>query len=62
MNFLILDSTGMAGHLITTYLRERGHKVCGLSRRKISPHVDIVLDVTHFEELPSLFAPGILTA
>lgn len=58
MNFLILDSTGMAGHLITTYLRERGHKVCGLSRRKISPHVDIVLDVTHFEELAELIRAG----
>ena len=58
MNFLILDSTGMAGHLITTYLRERGHKVCGLSRRKISPHVDIVLEVTHFEELAELIRAG----
>lgn len=58
MNFLILDSTGMAGHLITTYLRERGHKVCGLSRRKISPHVDIVLDVTHFEERAELIRAG----
>ena len=58
MKFLILGSTGMAGHLITTYLRERGHEVCVLSRRKISPHVDIILDVTHFEELDKVIHGG----
>lgn len=54
MKFLILGSTGMAGHLITTYLRERGHEVYGLSRRKIFPHVDIVLDVTRQKELAEI--------
>lgn len=54
MKFLILGSTGMAGHLITTYLRERGHEVYGLSRRKIFPHVDIVLDVTNRTELAKI--------
>lgn len=44
--------------MITTYLRERGHTVCGLSRRKIAPHVDIVLDVTHFEELAEFIRNG----
>ena len=58
MKFLILGSTGMAGHLITTYLREGGHKVCGLSRRKIAPHVNIVLDVNHFEELAKIICGG----
>ena len=58
MKFLILGSTGMAGHLITTYLREGGHEVYGLSRRKISPHVDIILDVTHFEELAKIIRGG----
>ena len=58
MKFLILGSTGMAGHLITTYLREGRHEVCGLSRRKIAPHVDIVLDVNHFEELAKIIRDG----
>ena len=44
----------MAGHLITNYLRERGHEVYGLSRRKIFPHVDIVLDVTNWTELAKI--------
>ena len=55
---MILGSTGMAGHLITTYLRERGHEVCGLSRRKIFPHVDIILDVTNFAELGKIIRGG----
>lgn len=58
MKFLILGSTGMAGHLITTYLREGGHEVCGLSRRKIFPHVDITLDVTHCDELAEIIRGG----
>ena len=58
MKFLILGSTGMAGHLITNYLRERGHKVSGLARRKISPHVDIILDVTRQRELAEIIRGG----
>ncbi len=58
MKFLILGSTGMAGHLITTYLRESGHEVYGMSRRKIASQVDIVLDVTHFEELAKIIRDG----
>ena len=55
---MILGSTGMAGHLITNYLRERGHEVCGLARRKIFPHVDIVLDVTNRTELAKIIRGG----
>jgi len=58
VKFLILGSTGMAGHLITTYLRECGHEVYGLSRRKIFPHVDIVLDVTRQKELAEIIFGG----
>ena len=58
MKFLILGSTGMAGHLITAYLRERGHEVSGLARRKISPHVDIILDVTRQRELAEIIRGG----
>ena len=51
----------MAGHLITTYLRERGHEVYGLSRRKIFPHVDIILDVTNRTELAKIIRGGNFT-
>ena len=58
MKFLILGSTGMAGHIITDYLREKGHEVFGLSRRKISPHVDIVLDVLQKKQLAEIIREG----
>lgn len=58
MKFLILGSTGMAGHLITTYLREREHEVYGLSRRKIFSHVDIVLDVRCQKKLAEIIRGG----
>lgn len=34
MRFLILGATGMAGHLIALYLRERGHEVIGSYRQE----------------------------
>lgn len=36
MRFFILGATGMAGHLISLYLKERGHTVVGFSRRGVS--------------------------
>lgn len=36
MRFLVLGATGMAGHLISLYLKERGHTVVGFSRRGVS--------------------------
>ncbi len=35
MKFLILGVSGMAGHIIATYLKERKHEVVGYSRRKV---------------------------
>lgn len=35
MRFLILGASGMAGHLISIYLQERGHDVTGFARRKL---------------------------
>ncbi len=35
MNFLVLGVTGMAGHAIAIYLKERGHSVTGFARRKV---------------------------
>lgn len=39
MRFLVLGASGMAGHTIALYLRERGHGVVGLSRREV-PFLD----------------------
>lgn len=41
MNFLVLGCNGMAGHLISLYLKEQGHRVLGFARSK-SPYVDSV--------------------
>lgn len=35
MNFLVLGASGMAGHMICMYLKERGHTVTGFCRRTI---------------------------
>lgn len=34
MRFLVLGATGMAGHMVSIYLSERGHEVWGFSRCK----------------------------
>ena len=41
MNFLVLGCNGMAGHTISLYLKEQGHKVFGFDRAK-SVYVDSV--------------------
>ena len=35
MRFLVLGASGMAGHTIALYLKERGHTVVGFSRRPV---------------------------
>lgn len=39
MRFFVLGASGMAGHLISLYLKERGHFVVGFSRRGV-PFLD----------------------
>ena len=36
MRFFVLGASGMAGHTISIYLREQGHRVAGFSRRPVS--------------------------
>lgn len=36
MRFLVLGASGMAGHTISLYLKERGHEVTGFSRRPVA--------------------------
>ncbi|MDN0069454.1 SDR family oxidoreductase [Collinsella ihumii] len=35
MRFLVLGASGMAGHAISIYLKERGHRVVGFSRKGV---------------------------
>lgn len=42
MKFFILGCNGMAGHIITLYLKEKGHEVVGFARSK-SDFVDTVV-------------------
>ncbi len=58
MKFLVLGSTGMAGHVIFHYLREQDYNVTALSRRKFSSHVDIISDVTNQNELKKIITEG----
>lgn len=42
MNYLVIGCNGMAGHMISLYLKEQGHNVVGYARRK-SYFVDTVV-------------------
>lgn len=46
MRFLVLGCNGMAGHMISIYLREQGHQVTGFARKKIKFVDQIIGDVT----------------
>lgn len=51
MKFLVIGCNGMAGHIISLYLKEQGHFVNGFARKK-SPFIDtIVGDATDFDLL-----------
>lgn len=44
--FLVLGCSGMAGHVVTTYLRERGYDVAGLSGHTPLDDATAIVDVT----------------
>lgn len=46
LRFLVLGCNGMAGHMISIYLREQGHQVTGFARKKIKFVDQIIGDVT----------------
>lgn len=46
MKFLVLGCNGMAGHMISLYLKEKGHDVSGLARSTSSLVSSIVGDAT----------------
>ena len=59
MRFLVLGASGMAGHLISLYLKERGHDVTGFARHDL-PFLDSQVngDVTNEALLRSVVRDG----
>ena len=59
MRFLVLGAAGMAGHLISLYLRECGHDVTGFARHDL-PFLDsqVKSDVTDTAKLYSVVRDG----
>lgn len=58
MRFLILGCNGMAGHMISLHLKERGHEVDGYARKE-SPFVNtIVGDARDTDFLKKIMAGG----
>lgn len=58
LKFLVLGSTGMAGHTISMYLKERGHEVTGYSRNKSMHCRSIVGDAYDTEKIKHLIING----
>lgn len=58
MKFLIIGCNGMAGHVISLYLKEKGYSVTGYAREK-SRFVDTIIgDATDFDELKKCIING----
>jgi dTDP-4-dehydrorhamnose reductase len=58
MRFLVIGCNGMAGHVISLYLKEQGHRVVGYAREQ-SRFVDTIIgDVTNFEFLKKSIFSG----
>lgn len=58
MKFLVIGCNGMAGHIISIYLKEQGHEVVGYAREK-SRFVDTIIgDATDFELLKKTVLSG----
>lgn len=58
MKFLVLGCNGMAGHVVSIYLQERGHDVVGLARRRADYVKTIVGDVKNCVFLRSVIYEG----
>lgn len=58
MRFLVLGASGMAGHVISIYLKERGHDVVGFSRRNVEFVESISGDAADFSLLKGIIEAG----
>lgn len=54
MRFLVLGCNGMAGHMISLYLKEEGHDVLGFARTKSPLVASVVGDATDVEFIKEL--------
>lgn len=58
MKFLVLGSSGMAGHTIALYLQEQGHDVTGFDRNKNKYFKSIIGDAANTESIRNLITGG----
>lgn len=58
MKFLVLGCNGMAGHIISLYLKEQGHDVCGFARRKSKYIETAVGDACDIDFVKTLITDG----
>lgn len=58
MKLLVLGSTGMAGHMISIYLKEAGHEVTAFSRRRFKYCDNINGDVTNLSSIEKIISEG----
>ncbi|SFF58619.1 dTDP-4-dehydrorhamnose reductase [Halobacillus alkaliphilus] len=58
MNILVLGATGMAGHIISIYLKEVGYNVTAFSRSQFKHCNNIIGDVTEFPQLKKIIKEG----
>ncbi len=58
IKYLILGSTGMAGHMITIFLLEKGHDVTAYSRRPFNYCKNILDDAFHIDKLKEIITKG----
>lgn len=58
MKILVLGATGMAGHTISIYLKEKGHDVTGFSRRPFKYTKNIIGDITNFNHIKEVIDKG----
>lgn len=58
MKYLVLGSTGMAGHVISIYLKESGHDVTTFSRRKFDYCKNIIGDIRDLSLIETIIEEG----
>lgn len=58
MRFLVLGCNGMAGHIISLYLKEQGHDVVGFARRKSEFVPTIIGDATNTDLIRGAISAG----
>lgn len=58
MKFLVLGTSGMAGHMIGLYLKEKGHEVVGCSRKKVDFVDSCCCDARDTDKITALIEQG----